>query len=184
LLENIKEKMTLDFKEEGDLLFLLGKSNNDINSSEYLHKIQKVEFSPAPHFDIEEEFRLQQMLAGLIKKNLVRSAHDVSEGGLFVTLAESAFPRGLGFDVVANDFNLRKDAYWFGESQSRVVVSVHPDNLKEFKRALSNFPYSELGFVTRGSFEVDGMDWGTVGEWKEKYDRSLENYLSKVVEMD
>jgi phosphoribosylformylglycinamidine synthase len=184
LLESIKDRMTLDFKEEGDLLFLLGRSNNDINSSEYLHKIQKVEFSPAPHFDIEEEFRLQQLLAGLIKKGFVRSAHDVSEGGLFVTLAESAFPRGLGFDVVANDFNLRKDAYWFGESQSRVVVSVHPDNLKEFKRALGNFPNSELGFVTNGSFEVDGMDWGMVGEWKERYDRSLENYLSKVVEME
>jgi phosphoribosylformylglycinamidine synthase II len=184
LLESIKEKMTLDLKEEGDLLFLLGKSNDDINSSEYLHKIQKVEFSPVPHFDIEEEVRLQQLLAGLIKKGLVRSAHDVSEGGLFVTLAESAFPRGLGFDVVANDFNIRKDAYWFGESQSRVVVSVHPDNLKEFKRALGHFPYAELGFVTKGSFEVDGMDWGTVGEWKEKYDRSLENYLNKVVEME
>src|SRR5258708_27370550 len=54
LLDNIKDKMTLDFNEEGDILFLLGISNNDINSSEYLHKIRKVEFSPAPHFEIEE----------------------------------------------------------------------------------------------------------------------------------
>ncbi|HWK03724.1 MAG TPA: phosphoribosylformylglycinamidine synthase subunit PurL [Puia sp.] len=183
LLDSVKDKMTLDFKEEGDTLFLLGKSNNDINSSEYLHKIRKVEFSPAPHFDIEEEFTLQRKLAELIKKKLIRSAHDTSEGGLFVTLAESAFHRDLGFDVVAADFHIRKDAYWFGESQSRVVVSVEPAKVAEFKKALGNHPFEELGFVTGGSFEVDGMDWGTVGEWKDKYDKSLENYMNKVVEL-
>ncbi len=185
LLNSVQDKMTLDFKEEGDLLFLLGTDDHhDINSSEYLHKIRKVEFSPAPHFDIEEEFRLQQKLAELIGKKLVRSAHDVSEGGLFVTLAESAFPRGLGFDVVASDASIRKDAYWFGESQSRVVVSVAPGQVKDFKKALGGVPVVELGFVTGGSFEVDGMYWGMVGEWKEKYDNSLENYLAKVVEME
>jgi phosphoribosylformylglycinamidine synthase len=184
LLENIKEKMTLDFKEEGDIIFLLGQSNEDINSSEYLHKLQKVEFSPAPHFDVEEEFRLQQLVAQLIKKKLVKSAHDVSEGGLFVTLAESAFPRGFGFDVVASDFEIRKDAYWFGESQSRVVVSVHPSKVEEFTKALGGHPVAELGFVTAGSFEVDGMEWGHVAEWKDKYDNSLSNYMNRQVEMD
>jgi phosphoribosylformylglycinamidine synthase len=183
LLESVKDKMTLHFKEEGDVLFLLGKSNNDINSSEYLHKIQKVELSPAPHFELEEELALQKKLAELITKKLVRSAHDVSEGGLFVTLAESAFPGGLGFDVVASDFHLRKDAYWFGESQSRVVVSVAPAKVVEFKKALAGHPFEELGFVTGGSFEVDGMDWGHVDEWKEKYDTSLENYMNKLVEI-
>ena len=183
LLDSVKDKMTLDFKEEGDVIFLLGKSNNDINSSEYLHKIRKVEFSPAPHFDIEEEFILQRTLAELIKKKLIRSAHDTSEGGLFVTLAESAFHRDLGFDVVAADFHIRKDAYWFGESQSRVVVSVEPAKVDAFKKALGSHPYEELGFVTAGSFEVDGMDWGTVGEWKDKYDQSIENYMNKVVEL-
>jgi phosphoribosylformylglycinamidine synthase len=178
LLENVKDKMTLDFKEEGDLIFLLGSSNGDINSSEYLHKVKGIEFSPAPHFDIEEEYRLQQKLAELIKKKLIRSAHDVSEGGLFVTLAESAFKNGLGFDVVASDFHIRKDAYWFGESQSRVVVSVAPGKANEFKKALGDHPYEELGFVTAGSFEVDGMDWGTVAEWMEKYDTAIENLLA------
>jgi phosphoribosylformylglycinamidine synthase len=184
LLENVKDKMTLDFKEEGDLLFLLGVASDDINSSEYLHKIRGVEFSPAPRFDIEEEVLLQQKLAGLIGRRLVRSAHDVSEGGLFVTLAESAFPRDLGFDVVAGDPEIRKDAYWFGESQSRVVVSVGPGQVTAFKQALGSFPVVELGFVTGGSVEVDGMDWGMVGEWKEKYDNSLADYLAKEVELE
>jgi phosphoribosylformylglycinamidine (FGAM) synthase-like enzyme len=184
LLENVKDKMTLDLKKEGDLLFLLGRSNEDINSSEYLHTRRGVEYSPAPRFDIEEEARLQQKLIELIKNKLIRSAHDVSEGGLFVTLAESAFPGGLGFDVVASDFHIRKDAYWFGESQSRVVVSVEPGKVSELKKTLGDFPHEELGFVTGGSFEVDGMDWGMVTEWKEKYDTSLEKYMARSVEME
>ena len=139
---------------------------NDINSSEYLHKVRGVEFSPAPHFDLEEEVRLQHKVAELISRRLVRSAHDVSEGGLFVTLAESAFPRGLGFDVVAGNAAIRKDAYWFGEAQSRVVVSVAASKAEEFRAALGGFPATQLGVVTSGSFEVDGMDWGTVEDWK------------------
>jgi phosphoribosylformylglycinamidine synthase II len=184
VLENIKDKMTLDFKEEGDILYLLGNSYADINSSEYLHKIQKVEYSPAPHFDIDEEYRLQQVLAGLIGKKLVRSAHDVSEGGLFVTLAESAFPRGLGFDVVASDFKIRKDAYWFGEAQSRVVVSVAPSRVEEFTKALDGQPAVELGVVTGGSIEVDGMDWGRIEEWQESYDTAIGNVMARQVELE
>jgi phosphoribosylformylglycinamidine synthase II len=184
VLENIKDKMTLDFKEEGDMVYLLGNSYADINSSEYLHKIQKVEYSPAPHFDIDEEYRLQQVLADLIGKKLVRSAHDVSEGGLFVTLAESAFPRGLGFDVVASDFKIRKDAYWFGEAQSRVVVSVTPSRVEEFTKALDGLPAVELGVVTGGGIEVDGMDWGRIEEWKERYDTTIGNVMARQVELE
>ena len=178
LLENINERMTLDFKEEGDIIFLVGKSGNDINSSEYLHKICSIEYSPAPGFDLDEEFILQQKISTLIKNKVIASAHDVSEGGLFVTLVESSFNNDLGFDVVAADYKLRKDAYWFGEAQSRVVVSVSPINVESFKKILGNHPYEELGFVTNGSVEVDGMYWGTIDEWKEKYDTAIETYMN------
>lgn len=180
VLEGIEDKMTLDFKEENDLIFLIGKSTGDINSSEYLHKVHDVEFSPAPHFDIEEEFVLQQRVAELIKKKLVESAHDVSEGGLFVALAESAFKNNLGFDVVASDYHIRKDAYWFGESQSRVVVSVKAEKKDAFSKTLGNHPHEELGFVTAGSVEVDGQDWGHIFLWKEKYDNAISNMLAAV----
>jgi phosphoribosylformylglycinamidine synthase len=178
LLEDINEKMTLDFKAQGDVIFLIGKSTNDIASSEYLHKIHDVEYSPAPYFDLDEEFALQQKIAELIKNKIIVSAHDVSEGGLFTTLLESSFNHLLGFDVVADDASLRKDAYWFGEGQSRVVVSVKPAEVAALRNALGNFPFAELGFVTAGSVEVDGMDWGMVLQWKEKYDSAIENLLA------
>jgi phosphoribosylformylglycinamidine synthase II len=179
LLENVKDKMTLDFKEENDLVFLIGKSTGDISSSEYLHKIQGVEFSPAPYFDLEEEFSLQQRLKELIRKKLIESAHDVSEGGLFVALAESAFKNNLGFDVVANDYKIRKDAYWFGESQSRVVVSVKILNEEAFRKTLGDFPCEEIGFVTNGNVEVDGQNWGNILSWKEKYENAIGNLLEE-----
>lgn len=178
LLENINDKMTLDFKAEGDVIFLVGKSTNDIASSEYLHKIHGVEFSPIPHFELEEEFTLQQKIAALIHKKIIASAHDVSEGGLFTTLLESSFNNNLGFDVVADDATIRKDAYWFGEGQSRVVVSVKPEKVALLRNVLGSFPHTELGFVTNGSVEVDGMNWGIVLDWKEKYDTSIENLLA------
>jgi len=179
LLEDVSKKMTLHFKSQGDLILLIGSSNDDINSSQYLAKIAGVQYSPAPHFDIEEEYALQQAVASLISNGLVESAHDVSDGGLFVCLLEAGFTNGLGFDVVANDADIRKDGYWFGEKQSRVVVTVKREKLEAVKKALGNHSFEELGLVTDGSVEVDGMEWGMISEWKLSYDTAIENYLSK-----
>jgi len=180
LLENINSRMTLDFKEAGDRIYLVGQSRNDINSSEYLHKICGIEFSPVPHFDLDEEFRIQQMISSLIKKELIESAHDVSEGGLFITLCESAFNRNLGFDARAGVEGIRKDAYWFGEAQSRVVVSVSAEKEKEFKSQLQSggIPFEALGEVTSGTIRIDGNAWGRVEEWKTKYDDAIIDLLA------
>lgn len=178
LLEDIRNKMTLDFKEEGDVLYLLGQSTNDLGCSEYLHRIYEVEYSPAPHFDIEEEYQLQQKLAELIGAKLVRSAHDVSEGGLFVTLCESGFNNGLGFSVMSNSA-CRKDAWLFGEGQSRVVVSVAIAKVKEFESRLGDFVFEKIGVVSAGDIAVDGEFWGNIEAWQEKYDTAIGVYLAK-----
>lgn len=179
LLEDVNNKMTLDFKNEGDLIYLIGASQNDISSSEYLHKILGVEFSPCPYFDLQEEFELQQTMAVLIKNKLVQSAHDVSEGGLWVTIMESCFNRALGCNVTRQD-GFRKDAFWFGEAQSRVVVSVSPALEKEFKTAMqkTTVAFSLLGNVTGENIIIAGENWGSVNEWKLKYDTAIEKELS------
>jgi len=174
----VNDKMTMDFKQAGDQLFLVGTSRNDINSSEYLHKIKKVEYSPAPHFDLEEEATLQNKIAELIKAGVIASAHDTSEGGLFITLIESCFNRNLGVAVTAAKADIRKDAYWFGEAQSRVVVSVKADKVEAFKKVLGNHPYEQLGQVTTGTISIDGKDWGNIQSWKHKYDTAIENLLA------
>lgn len=178
LLENINNRMTLDFKEEGDVIYLLGFTNNDINCSDYLHKINGVEFSPAPYFNLDEEYRLHQKISELINKKLLLSAHDISEGGLFVTLCESSFNRELGFSIITKS-DLRKDAFLFGEGQGRVVVSVDLDKVEQFEKAIADFPCEKLGVVTSGEMVVDGDFWGTSDWWQEKYDTAIENHLSK-----
>ena len=178
LLENFNTKMTLDFKEEGDVIYLIGISNNDINSSQYLSKVCGVDYSPAPYFELEEEFLLQQKIREIITKNLIQSAHDVSEGGLFVTLCESGFHRELGFTLETKD-GIRKDACLFGEGQSRVVVSVKADLISEFENNMSDIPHERIGLVTSGEMLVDGDFWGTIDWWKDEYDTAIENHLSK-----
>ena len=176
ILENIDNKMTLDFKKEGDIIYLLGSSQNDINCSEYLHKIRGVEFSPAPYFNLDEEFRLHETVSSLISKKLIQSAHDVSEGGLFVTLSESSFTRHLGFNVEMNNNTIRKDAFWFGEAQGRVVVTVNKEDIKIFEKEL-NIPFQKLGVVTKNEIIVENESWGNINDWIEKYDNAIGNYF-------
>ena len=159
LLEDYRNKMTLSFKSEGDLIYLLGKPINDIASSEYLYSFHGVKASPAPYFDPEEEFQLQQTVAELIRNRHVNAVHDVADGGLWVSLAESAIVQGLGFSVRCPN-HIRKDAFLFGEAQGRAVVATSPDMKKTIEENLSNssIPYLLIGQVTNGPFVVDEVE--------------------------
>ena len=179
ILDDFSTRMTLNFKEAGDHIFLVGQQQNDIASSEYLHKLKAVEFSPAPHFNLEEEYAVQSLVTNLIKNKLIQSAHDISEGGLAITLLESGFYSNLGFEVKAVE-GMRKDAFWFGEAQSRVVVSVKAANLAAFKQAVeaAGIAITDLGQVSAGQITVNGTNWGSITDWKNKYDTAIEKRLN------
>ncbi len=179
LLDNVMDKMTMDFKQPSDVIYLIGVSRDDINSSEYLHKIHGVELSPAPYFDLNEEFNVQRIIEKLIKEKLISSAHDVSEGGLFVTLTESGFNNNLGYNLNTKK-TIRKDAYLFGEAQSRVVISASAKDSDAVEKLLniSTIPFEKLGVVTEGDITIDGYNWGNIGEWKNKYDHAIGNLLA------
>ena len=180
VLDSYEDKMTLGFKEEGDLIYLVGQSNNDINCSEYLHKICGVEYSPAPHFDLDEEFSVQQTILKLISQKLIQSAHDISEGGLFITLLESGFVTGFGFETAQDDTSLRADAFWFGESQSRVVVSVSPAKQLAFESMLasSSISSSLLGKVVGKHVVINKENWGAIATWKSSYDEQIGSLMA------
>lgn len=179
ILDDFSNRMTMDFKKEGDQILLIGKPQNDIGSSEYLHKLKKTEYSPAPYFNLEEELAVQQLVADSIKEKLINSAHDISEGGLAITLLESGFNQNLGFKVAAQT-ELRKDAYWFGEAQGRVVVSCSAQQAAAItqKAQAAGVAITQLGTVTSGNIEVNGENWGSIGGWKEKYDTAIEKLMA------
>ena len=180
ILDDFSNRMTLNYNQEGDIILLIGKQKNDIGSSEYLHKLKQVEYSPAPAFDLQEEFNVQQVIAGLIKSNLIVSAHDISEGGLMVTLLEKGFYKNLGFTVSANEGSIRKDAFWFGESQSRVVITVKKTMLETVFVQIENTGVNAemLGTVTSGEININGIDFGNISEWKEKYNTAIEKIIN------
>ena len=179
IIEDMENRMTLDFKNEGDIIVLLGTQRNDIGSSEYLNKILGVQYSQAPYFDLEEEFNLQQLVTELIKERKLISAHDISEGGLIVTLLESAFFNNKGFDVSSNSSVIRNDAYWIGESQSRVVVSCAALELLAIQTlaAKHGIEATAIGKVTLGELVVNAENWGSIARWKDAYDTAIEKKL-------
>ncbi len=173
-----KSKVTsLAFQNEGDLIYLIGESKNDINSSEYLYAYHGEKNSPAPYFNLDEEYKLQEVLKELIAKQLLQSAHDCADGGLFITLMESSMPNGLGFEV-GSDQSIRKDAFLFGEAQSRVIVSVSKENKAAFEAASSGVSVQLLGEVKGNSMLVDGESFGEVESAKKEFDTALEGYLN------
>lgn len=179
VLDDFNNRMTLDFKRAGDAIVLIGTQKNDIASSEYLHKIKGVEFSFAPAFEIDEEYAVQKFIASIIKEKLIVSAHDLSEGGLIVALFESAFYNNLGFEI-DTEINTRNDAFWFGEAQSRVLISCSNEKLQSLKReaAASGIDICILGKVTNGEIKINKESWNDIKEWKRLYDTSIEKILA------
>jgi phosphoribosylformylglycinamidine synthase len=184
IVEDKDRIMTLDFKQKGDLIFLIGEYNADIASSEYLATYHGVKASPAPYFDLEKEYQMHQTIKGLIQNELINAAHDVSDGGLFVALTEMAMPRELGFDVVTDsevrdDSGSREDAFLFGEGQGRAVVSVTEEQEEQFIEFImdSGVTCTLLGHVTKGKLMVDDEHFGFITEAKEVYDNALAKQL-------
>lgn len=180
VIDDLSKRMTLNFKNPLDSIYVLGMMTNDISSSEYLTNVRNIKSSPAPYFNLEEERLLQEHLYQLIQQGLVESAHDCADGGLFVALLESSMPDELGFDITT-DSDFRKDAYLFGESQSRVVVSVSRNKEDAFIRYLMNteLEFISLGQVTSGNVVIDEQEFGHIDEWKKLYHTSIEGILQR-----
>ncbi|HSA87865.1 MAG TPA: phosphoribosylformylglycinamidine synthase subunit PurL [Nitrospira sp.] len=129
LIEDAERTMTQWFKQVGDDIILLGLSREDLGGSEYLKVVHAREQGSPPYLSLNTEKALHDCVLSLIQDGLLQSAHDCSEGGVAVVLAESCISgpeRTLGAVVRLPRGRLRKDAVLFGESQSRVVASAKP----------------------------------------------------------
>ncbi len=175
ILEKAAHKLTLDFKAEGHLIYMLGEAKNDLNCSEYLHAILKIRNTPAPYFNLDTECALQAIVPILNHEKWLQSCHDVSQGGLLIALLECGFHRNLGF-AVHNESDIRNDAYWFGEAQSRIVVSVLPADKQRFESACT-VPLTLLGEVVGNQATVNKTPLGSIVELKNIYDNALGDWM-------
>ncbi len=178
ILEDKSLQTDIAFKAKGDVIFLLGKSHNDINSSEYLVSYHGVKLSPPPYFDLDKEFKLNTLIQSLISQNLIISAHDVSNGGLWLSLIESALSGAFGFDLTS-DSDVRNDAFLFGESQGRIIISVSPEKQANFVDFMieSDVEFTALGHVTKGELRVDNISFGFIEDIKSNYQNKLKELI-------
>ena len=145
-----RQPVTSFFKDEGDLVILLGQTKEELGGSEYLKTIFNVKSGVPPRLDLPEAKRLVDLMIELSEKGLLKSAHDCSEGGLAVALAESCIierDHEIGVTVQMPTGNLSKEAFLFGESQSRVVISIDPKNLKSAQEVIKCHatPFEAIG---------------------------------------
>jgi phosphoribosylformylglycinamidine synthase len=164
VLEDVERRCVSAFQHAGDLIYLLGPASpapeaplDGIGGSEYLSVIHGLEVGQPPRLDVEVERNLQATLRTLINGGLLRSAHDVSDGGLAVALAESAIQGELGCGVRLPD---TAPAVWqlFAEAQSRVIVTVSPEHASEAERvtAAAGVAVTRLGTVGGDRIVISG----------------------------
>jgi phosphoribosylformylglycinamidine synthase subunit PurL len=179
LLEDKNKTMGMAFADDNHLIYLLGKPCNEINCSEYLYSFHQVKLSPAPYFDLDEEFDVQQTVRELVAVGMIQSAHDCSDGGLFICLMECAIKGNRGFNINTFD-SIRKDAFLFGESQGRIVVTISPENKEAFESWMNNrnTPYAFIGRTGGNGLRIDDENFGTLNEYSTLYNNTLGNIIS------
>ncbi|EJL39159.1 phosphoribosylformylglycinamidine synthase II [Brevibacillus sp. CF112] len=126
LITDVDHITTQDFKNEGDAIILLGETFAELGGSEYQKLATGSISGRPPQIDLNKEAAVQKLVLTAIRKGLVNSAHDLSEGGLGVALAESCFGKGIGAQVELSS-ELRSDVLLFSESQSRILLSASPE---------------------------------------------------------
>ncbi|MBK8949605.1 MAG: phosphoribosylformylglycinamidine synthase subunit PurL [Flavobacteriales bacterium] len=180
VLNDAIKRMGLGFRSKGELIYLLGRSTDDIACSEYLVRHHGIRRSPAPYFDLEEEGRLHTMLLMLIRSSVITAAHDVSDGGLWTTLVEMGLVNGLGFDIVT-DSEVRPDAFLFGEGQGRVAVAVNEEQENAFLDMMraSRVPFILLGHVTKGKLVVDDEPFGLIEDARKLYENAIPKAMNE-----
>jgi phosphoribosylformylglycinamidine synthase len=159
LLEDLSKRCPAGFQQDGDLVFLLGETREELAGSEYLRLLgARLEGRP-PVVSLEMEGRLQAALLDSIGLGVLRSAHDVSDGGLLIALAESALFGGRGLRCPTMAGSVSREALYFGESQGRVVVSVEPRRVPDLQKLMArhHLPLHAVGVVGGEDFQV-GVD--------------------------
>ncbi|MGI5911875.1 MAG: phosphoribosylformylglycinamidine synthase subunit PurL [Syntrophomonadaceae bacterium] len=130
LINDINHRCDMVFKDEGDCIIMLGRWRDELGASEYLYTCFGLESGSVPQVDLDEEKRLIDMLLELNNEGLLSSCHDISDGGLAVTLAESAIKGNKGFEIQVPNNNQRWDGVLFSEAPGRAVVSVKDNQLE------------------------------------------------------
>jgi phosphoribosylformylglycinamidine synthase len=189
LIEKEEHITTQWFKNAGDEIILVGKTGDELGGSRFLKVCHGKKLGPPPHVDLAHEIKIQNAIRELIREGLVKSAHDCSEGGLAVALAESCFnPKekfGAEIKIQAAETAASTEEVLFNESQSRIVISVAPENLETTMSILekAGVPFEKLGKVGGDQLHIQIADEKFAWPIADLYD-DWWNSISRLVESD
>ena len=154
IIEDCDYICSMEFKNRGDLIVLLGENKEELGGSEYLKIIHNLERGIPPRIDLLKEQAVQNVCREAIKRGLLSSAHDCSVGGLAIALAESCIKRGKGAKIEIKD-KIRSDALLFGESQSRIIISLNSKNLSSLQEIADKY---QVPLLVLGSVEGEELN--------------------------
>ena len=191
LIDNTRKIITQGFKNEGDIIALLGKTNDDLSVSEYAQTVlgyttnELIEHGRVPVIDLDLEKLVLNTCLELADEYLLHSAHDCSDGGLAVTIAESCFSslnrRAFGAKINLENADLSTEAQLFGESPSRIVISFAPENTDRIKEIVENCPFEIIGTVGGDNLKINYNNKPAVSEkiteLESKWKNSLQEQL-------
>lgn len=183
LIEEDSKPMDQYFKNLGDFIYLLGETKEELGGSQYLKVIYNLKKGDSPSIDLKREKNLQEAVLEMIKKDLINSAHDCSEGGLAIALAESCIssPEAkLGATIDLSSLpKMRRDALLFGESQSRILISSSPEKKGEIERlaGVYNLPIFQIGKVGGNSLSIDDYIDIDIETLNKMWRKTIEDFL-------
>jgi phosphoribosylformylglycinamidine synthase subunit PurSL len=161
VMEDVKKAVTMDAKQSGDLVYIVGATYDEMGGSHY-YAVNGFTGNKAPRVRPEAGKKLMDALAKATGKGLVKACHDLSEGGIGVAAAETAFAGGLGLSLNLKDVPLgepvgRDDNILFSESNSRFLVEVAPKDQAAFETTMKGTAFASVGKVTEGTkLEING----------------------------
>lgn len=168
LIEDSRKIITHGFKNEGDIIAVLGETHDDLAASEYAQTVlglsteQLIENGVCPTVDLDAEKLVHDTLLKLIGSNLINSAHDCSDGGLAVAIAECCFSslgrEALGAQIELSSNELSNEALLFGETPSRIVISFAAEHIDKVKELVATCPFEVSGKVSGNDFLVNVND--------------------------
>ena len=157
LIRDLSKTMTIDFKSEGNIVFVIGESHNHLGNSQYLSIVKNTEDGGPPPVNLEEELKNGEFVLNCINQNIFQSVHDVGDGGLLVAIAEMCLAGNKGIKI-----DIKKEflhGYFFGEDQARYIVEVSKDELNNFENEKRdhNVQIEKVGVIEGLSLKIESI---------------------------